>query len=79
MVFDVKAKSLATMKNPDEWRLWPFLPLVRRDGRKPDLGFLVDNCAPVVTIGNVFTDSMSTDGVRYESYEAIIADGWVVD
>lgn len=78
---------LEMMQNPDSWPRWPFLPLIRRTkGLRPfgEEGLLYDDGANTFTVyfANLFMlpqNLESCTSKAYESYEAILADGWEVD
>lgn len=63
------------MDTPKEWPLWPVLPLVQHGTGQA--GFLTEG-KPRVYIGNIF-DNRFDNFKDYESFDAIIADGWRVD
>ena len=72
--------NLDMMKNPDRWPCWPYLPLIKKAG---DLGVLLDSDkGKIVVLANLFMLPKSFDQaphLKYDSCEAIIADGWIVD
>ena len=80
-------KQLDMMQQPDTWPRWPFLPLIRRTkGLKPfgEEGLLYDDGEHKFTVyfANLFMlpQNLATCASKtYESYEAIVADGWEVD
>lgn len=72
-----KEEEVAFMRDPDEWPLWPVLPLKKTGG---PLGALVESnvgVEPVVRLGNIYTDSHDIES--YESLEAVYDAGWRVD
>jgi hypothetical protein len=79
-----RGRDLKMMRTPEDWPVWPRLPLKRRQGggQPPELGFLV---AIAEWRTRVFFDDMFapiTDDTRCKDYpdlEAIVADGWIVD
>lgn len=82
--------ELKMMQSPDDWPMWPWLPvkqLSTNPGEWPKLfGCLFDDSrrslSPVVYDVNAHTIK-DKDEVRilksYESFEAMVDDGWVVD
>lgn len=84
-----RARSLAMMERPDDWPLWPRLPLKRREPltdaiatKFPDLGFLFADSKPVVHLGCIYEDRHMDDPAsmkEYSNFAAIVDDGWVVD
>ena len=79
--------QLEMMQNPDSWPRWPFLPLIRRTkGLRPfgEEGLLYDDNVNKFTVyfANLFMlpENLAAFASKtYESYEAILADGWEVD
>jgi len=74
------------LKDPNSWPRWPFLPLVRRNGQKPDYAVLAESKEFPFTlfIVNVFdTEALKNlrdaEQLAYRSFEDIVKDGWVVD
>ena len=80
-------KQLAMMQSPDTWPRWPFLPLIRRNKAPNPFGvegLLYDDSANKFTVyyANLFMlpqNLAACASKTYESYEAILADGWEVD
>ena len=83
-------KDLEGMKNPDIWPQWPVLPVKRHSDEKGiEVGLIVekDMKSPVesiVYLNNMFSlksweDLDKMPNLKYESFEALQADGWVVD
>lgn len=67
---------------PDDWPIWPILPLKRfRDGQA-EHGFFGGDVSPTgpatVWIGNMFELS-SAEAREYPSLDAVLDDGWTVD
>jgi len=84
------AQEVALISNPDKWPLWPFLPMKRlghvfsREGH----GFLHNNrMRGPHTDATIYMGHLSdVDGPikdretkKYDSIEAMVRDGWVVD
>lgn len=76
--------DLAMMKNPDLWPAWPILPLKNRESAT--VGFLLEatDCKFKIFLGNFwklgeegYFESLETK--TFDSFEAIIAEGWHVD
>jgi hypothetical protein len=65
--------------------LWPsfFLPLIRRINPVGyQCGLLLSSAEPVILLANLWappSEIASAERLRYSSFEAIIADHWVVD
>lgn len=55
-------------------------PKKRQPGAWPDLGLLTAQ-GPLVYPGNLFEarEALKREPFRYESFEALVADGWRVD
>jgi hypothetical protein len=72
------------MRRPHLWPSHPYLPLKRRPPLEDDsqnLGLLADNSGPMLTvlIGNLFASKDTAPRIEYESADAVVADGWIVD
>ena len=81
------------VQNPASWPCWPLLPLKRRkgNGEWPDLGFVVEaeGHYPKLSNGKItlFAEPMPYEPkdlkdikqVTYDSVDALLADGWIVD
>jgi hypothetical protein len=71
---------LNMMKNPDLWPCWPYLPLIKEAG---EVGVLIDSDKGfVVILANMFMlpeKVDTTNSIKYDSAESIIADSWMVD
>lgn len=74
--------------NPDEWPVWPFLPVKRKDSslENKNLGFLVDEHKKdgklTVYHGMLFNTPMKLKELpksTYDDVDALLADGWVID
>lgn len=88
-----RQRTLHFLTHPDEWPLWPFLPLVRRDGGGEELGVVYDalhaadipghSCTVYRT--NLFEIPETRDAffaLPHESFdtpEEVFAGGWSVD
>lgn len=90
--FSEQQEEIKMMTTPWEWPAWPFLPVKKRiPGEWPDCALMVDlgtaefhDVQPVIYEGNIFNFSnepFDKDKVkaRYESIDALVEDGWVVD
>lgn len=78
------SRDIEMMKNPLNWPRWPWLPLKRctrpEDGQWDEFGVIyadVDDRPIVVTI--LFNNDLSDKKCKYDSFEAVAADGWHVD
>ena len=83
---DELQRELDMMQNPRKWPLWPRLPLKRPADHLPNSGWLMDEIGdeprvrPVVHFGRLFLGGAMTTGTQeYDSFEDLIAAGWVVD
>jgi len=87
-----KFNTLEFLANPDRWPNWPVCPVKRSCSDKqyiegddrPQCGVVFDQPKPTVYRVNMFSIGPSTDLTKfekheYESLEALVADGWVVD
>ena len=74
---------------PNSWPRWPILPVksrTKKKGHLPQLGYVTDPETVkigeyiVVRDGNIFAPN-NDDPVldRYDSWQAMVDDGWVVD
>lgn len=87
-------KELQMMKEAFSWPLWPLLPVKKRkpDGSWPTLGTMYsphpgDAVKPIIfkeTVDEIVMQSKSRSFIptvlqEYESIEAIVEDGWIVD
>jgi len=75
-----RERSLAHIKDPDQWVHLGKCPIKRRRGTQmPEVGYLVEGAGPRVYLGNLFNIRQDDAFKDYASFEAIIDDGWVVD
>ena len=92
--FSEQQEEIKMMTTPWEWPAWPFLPVKKHSstpGEWPECALMADlgnagfsNVLPVIYEGNLFNfgnEPFDKDKViaRYESIDALVADGWVVD
>lgn len=78
--------DVVMLKNPDLWPRWPLCPVKRYDKSKPhgfpDCGVVTEGRF-VVFMVNLYRVSPgvfdSCEKHEYESYEDMVADGWMVD
>ncbi len=88
----MRQDDLSMMKNPGKWSRYPILPIkrVNKSGGMPEFGLLLPIKNPVVYLVNMWdlgdlgiktvADIMSkVKSISYDSFEAILDDGWVVD
>lgn len=76
--------DLEKIKDQDSWPIWPILPLKRKDNslQNKNLGFLHVQTPLVIYHAYIFDLPATLEGVpqtKYESIEALLADGWRVD
>jgi hypothetical protein len=85
---ETATRSLAWLKNPDNWQNWPVCPVVRRGGQKPDCGIVrAGDPRRTVYIINLFMLEAGVldhqlepvEKMHYPDFETMIADGWEVD
>lgn len=79
-------RDIAMMKAPDNWPQWPILPLKRVRGSDLEVGVLVNGAFEGPhTEATVYLSSMNrvitveTPTIKYDSFEALVADGWMID
>jgi hypothetical protein len=74
-------QDLLMMQDPDEWPLWPQLPLKRRGYPGERSGFLVaiPELKPIVYLGNVGTVVENRQFKVYSGFGELVEDGWLVD
>lgn len=74
--------DLKMMKNPDSWPNWPQLPVKRnRNGHTAECGIMYENSRNVI-LTNMFAsveERQAANQISYDTYDAALADGWVVD
>ena len=79
-----RLKSLAMIKNQDNWPAWPVLPLKRWDGNDTITGFMLagEPVKPIVYVENMFAlhDRPLSEIPRgnYNNYEELL-DWWEID
>src|SRR4051812_43545449 len=80
-------RSLEFLRTPDEWPNWPLCPVKKRliTNVANDVGLVAEGPSgpePVVFLCNLWRvkeDFANAVQVKYESLEALVADGWRVD
>jgi hypothetical protein len=82
-------QDLEMMQDPKEWPIWPHLPLFRYKGghrNDKEYGFIISfgdgqmlNPKPIVWLGVIGEVKLDRPKIVYESFEALLADGWLVD
>jgi hypothetical protein len=75
--------TIRLAKDPLSWSRWPLLPMKKRTGREPLLGYLFDedhSKGYKVYEGNIW-DCTRTGVIlgEFATVEDMISDGWVVD
>lgn len=80
------SRDLAHISNPDGWNTWPVCPLKRNQGRECGVIFDASSVEAgrwTVYIVNMFalksTDLETVKQYKYETPDALLADGWQVD
>lgn len=90
MMTPKRPEDLDILNNPDSWPLWPVMPMKHRtkkgDFGIPEIGFVISG-RPWVYLSNY--SSLKTGPLApqlagigaavYDSFEALLADGWMVD
>lgn len=84
--------DLTFLKDPDSWPNWPFLPIKRRDNSlvRKNLGVLVaseEYAKGHIIVNHVYLFSLpkttedwnACPKTEYDSLEALLRDGWIVD
>lgn len=79
--------DIEMIKDPTRWPSYPFLPVKKLNGTPTVYDFgLVHAARPtIVTEANLFRlpatyeQYKALGGKQYESIEALVADGWIVD
>lgn len=82
-----KQLSLHFVKSPPRWPMWPYLPVKKRSskpGEGPECGTLfarsLDEKQPQpIIFDSIDSKNRTTVIAQYDSLEAMVADGWVVD
>jgi hypothetical protein len=78
-------RDLAMMQTPEDWPIWPILPLKRRNktGNWPELGYLLEDMGKdrVYFIKGMMPIGGPPDmwGAVKADFHQLIDDGWVVD
>ncbi len=80
------ADHLRMMQSEDDWPAWPLLPLKHEYRKDPDMpgmpatAFLASGCGALLFHGTIFFGCQgATSREQFDSFEAILADGWIVD
>jgi len=90
---EAPARDLLFVTTPALWPAWPFLPVVRRTGRRQELGVLFDalgvcgrpGYAAAVLLTNLFALPPTVDDLLafpkevFESCAELVRAGWRVD
>ena len=79
--------DVAMMRNPILWPVWPYLPLKRSKGMDEELGVLWAGkgyrttvfLACLYLLPPTVEVFLASPKLQYSSFEAIAADGWVID
>ena len=79
--------DLEMMQESAAWPAFPLLPLKRYQNKPsdPELGILWQGCGPTVYRCSMFylpktpEESAALLTIKYESFEALVNDGWVID
>jgi hypothetical protein len=85
---DDREVQLSRINRVGEWPLWPLLPMKRWvEGEGYQEGLIAANNKPVVFRANIFalqkgmlSEALAPfDKIEYDSFEALVDDGWRVD
>ena len=79
-------EELKMMQNPDNWPMWPQLPIKRRqEGAQGQIGVLLETdfsmpIKPTVYLKNLWnSDIEEVEKIKYKEWLDLLDDGWVVD
>lgn len=81
----IEEATLQMLNDPSSWPRWPWLPMKKRPGGIADpngLGYIYgDPGQPIILhVGNMLSTDMSKlPTLTFESVEALMQAGWVVD
>lgn len=67
------------MQRPDDWPMWPYLPVKRGPNELGSIVDAMDGLKSVVYLGNMYAGINVDHNITYETFEAITDDGWRVD
>jgi hypothetical protein len=77
--------DLEFVRNPNDWPMYPYLPLKRR-GHLNNTGFIcADGASRTIYLANIFAvmegevEIANTEKIIYSSLEELLKDGWMVD
>jgi hypothetical protein len=75
------ARDIEMMKTPDDWPAWPLLPLKRPNkAYGTSFAYMFAEGKPRIYRGSMWKPDPTKDPcVEFDSFEAIAADGWMVD
>lgn len=94
MTHPSEMSDLDMMKNPGLWPQWPVLPVkrYRERGQMPDCAVLIDAGEPQPTVFQInpydipagdlrenIINNPKVKHTKYDTLEALMADGWMVD
>lgn len=80
--------DLKMMKEPQHWPYWPTLPVKRYlKNYNMQCGFMYAHDKPIVYLHNIRDPEINGKKLylnelkqeKYDTYESLLADGWVVD
>ena len=79
--------DLEMMQESAAWPAYPLLPLKRYPNKhsEAELGILWQGCGPTVYRCSMFhlpetpEESAALPTIKYENFEALVNDGWVID
>jgi hypothetical protein len=74
--------TIRFMEDIDHWPKWPVLPVKRRTKNDTEIGILWAEKKPIIYLVNMYNippDLTKAPQISYESFQALVFDGWVVD
>jgi hypothetical protein len=78
-----REKMTAFINDPDQWPLWPVLPMKRDWNLNPNAGYLIDSGERpmiILYIGNIYAaDRDRHTSVEFDNLEAMFDQGWRID
>lgn len=79
---DEEVNDAEMIRRPHLWPCWPYLPVKnprqQTDGW-PKLGLIFTGMPTTVVLTDLISCDMDAEKKQYETVEALVADGWMVD
>jgi hypothetical protein len=90
---EARFRTIHFLTHPQEWKFWPFLPLIRRSKGREELGVVYDalhaaelpGLSCTVYLENLFlipttqTEFLELPHETYDTPDELVAAGWCVD